>query len=238
MKPMLQGLASVEPGLKAKVDPPLGSAGAMRALLAGALDLAVISRPVRPEEAGQGATAREYGRTPLLVVTHAAVKRRDVTVGELVEIFEGRLATWEDGERIRLVLRPEGDADTRLLTSLSPALRRADAAARRQPWALIAVTDPEASQLVATTPGGLGAASLTSLIVEGKPLHALTLEGVEGTLETLASGRYPLGKTVIFVTTPRSPAGAQAIVDFAFSAKGRAIAAQAGVLVRGADGDR
>jgi phosphate transport system substrate-binding protein len=233
MTPLLEAYSAAHPGERFHVSPPLGSSGAVKALLAGALDLAVMSRPLLPEEEARGARAREYGRTPLLIVTHAGVSRRDVTTAELVEIWSGRVAQWGDGERIRPVLRPESESNTKILCALSPGMREADAAARRHPWALVAVTDPEAIELITTIRGSIGAATLNSALVQEWPFNRLSLDGVEGTLEALAQGRYPLAKPVIFVTGPASRRTAHAIVEFAFTAAGRAVAERAGVWVTG-----
>ena len=215
------------------MEPPLGSSGAAMALLAGALDLAVLARPLSPEEVARGALGHPYGKTPLLLVAHASVKQKDITIAELEDIYSGARLTWASGQRIRVILRPEKDTDTRLLSSLSPGMARADATARKLPWAIIAVTDPEASQMVARTPGAIGAAALSSLRVHELPLNALTLGGVPGTVKNLEQGRYPLAKEIILVITARSPPAARSFVEFAFSTRGRALAARSGVLVTG-----
>jgi phosphate transport system substrate-binding protein len=87
--------------------------------------------------------------------------------------------------------------------------------------------------MVARTPGAIGAATLTSTIVGQLPLNRLSLDGVEGTPVALARGTYPLSKRMIFVTTARTPPAALAIIAFACSGQGRAVAAKAGVLVTG-----
>lgn len=231
MKPLLRAYTAAHPDDRFVMGAPLGSSGAMKALLGEALDLAVISRPVTPEESAQGANARFYGRTPLLVVTHRSVAKEDITTEELEEIYSGRRPVWPDGQRIRIVLRPEKDTVTKILRGLSPRVEAAEAAARKQPWAVVAVTDPESNERVASTRSSLGAATLTSVVVTQLPLHVLSLDGVAGTTEALARGRYPLAQDLIFVTTPGSSAVARAIVDFALSAQGRAIAERSGVLV-------
>ncbi len=236
MKPLLQAYSASRPQDRVKMDPPLGSSGAMIALLAGALDVAVISRSVLPEEVARGARFRVYGRTPLLIVTHRGVEKKEVTIAELAEIYSGSRTNWPGGQRIRVILRPEKDADTKILRSLSPGMERAEALAHKQPWAVVAVTDPESNEAVADTPGAIGASSLTSMIVARPALNILSLDGVDGTAQAVAQGRYPLAKDLIFVTTDRTPAHALAIVDFAFSAKGRAIAEKSGVLVTGQAG--
>jgi len=233
MKPLLEAYAASHREERVRLDAPLGTAGSMQAVLEGALDVAVVSRLPSPEEVARGARAHEYGRTPLLIVTHEAVDKKDVTTAELEEIYSRKRTTWPGGQTIRVILRPVKEANTKILSSVSPGMERADAMLRKLPWALVAVTDPESNDMVARTPGAIGAATLTSTIVGQLPLNRLSLDGIEGTTEALARGKYPLSKHVVFVTTARTPPAALAIIAFACSAQGRSVAAKAGLLVTG-----
>jgi phosphate transport system substrate-binding protein len=231
MKPLVAAYRKANPGVTIDIDKPLGSSGAIKALLAGALDFAVTSKPLAPEDAARGAQLRAYGRTPLVIVTGSPVGRTNLTSSELAEIYAGRLKAWPSGEAIRVVLRPEGDIDTRILENLSPAMLKAMAEAQKRPGMLIAVTDPESNETVAKTPGSIGASGLTGMIGEHAPLNTLTLDGVQPTLHALATGAYPLAKGINFVTTARTSAEGRKLLDFIFSARGRALAEKAGVLV-------
>lgn len=231
MKPMIESYRRLHPEVFIVMEKPLGSSGALKALLAGALDVTVSSKPLKPEDVVQGARAREYGKTPLLFVTHRDVRKTDISTREAEEIYLGKVRTWPNGEQLRLVLRPEGDIDTVILRGLSPGMDSAIAVARRQKGMIVAVTDPEACEAVAKTPGSLGAASLTSLLVDKPALNPLSLNGVKATVKSLASGAYPLAKDIRFVTTDKTPPAAQKFLEFVYSARGRAIAEKAGVLV-------
>jgi phosphate transport system substrate-binding protein len=221
-----------------RIEPPLGSSGAVRALLAGAIEVAVISRPLEASEIAKGAHARSFGKTPLVIVTHPGVRKTDVTVAELEGIIAGRVTKWPDGERIRVILRPEQETNTKLLNALSPGMELADAVARKKPWAIIAVTDPETNQMLVQTPGAIGASTLVSIVVGKLPLNRLTLAGVEATVPAIANGSYPLAKPIVFVTTDRTSAAGHAFVDLAFATQGRRLAQEAGVLVTAPDSGR
>lgn len=239
MEPMVASYRRMHPEVTIVMGKPLGSSGALKALLAGALDITVSSKSLKPEEVAQGAMAREYGKTPLLFVTHRSVPRRDMTTREAEAIYAGKVRTWQNGEQIRLVLRPEGDIDTTILRGLSPGMSSAISAARHQHGMMIAVTDPESNEAVARTPGSLGASSLTSLLVKKSALNPLSLNGVKATVKALANGTYPLAKDIRFVTTSRTPPAALKFLEFVYSARGRAIAEKSGVLVSARDkGDR
>ncbi len=231
VKPMITAYRRLHPGVTIVMEKPLGSSGALKALLAGALDITVSSKPLTPDEAAQGARAREYGRTPLLFVTHRGVPKADITTREAEEIYTGRVHSWQNGGPVRLILRPDGDVDTVILRGLSPGMASAITSARTRQGMIVAVTDPESNVAVEKTPGSLGAASLTSLLVNKPALNPLSLNGVKATVKSLASGAYPLAKDIRFVTTDRTPPAALKFLEFIYSAQGRVIAEKSGVLV-------
>lgn len=73
--------------------PSLGSGGGIKAVLAGAIDLAVIGRPLKEAERGRGAIATDYARTPLVFATAAATKVSAITLRELPNIYSGDKVT-------------------------------------------------------------------------------------------------------------------------------------------------
>lgn len=231
MKPIAAAFMKANPGVKIVIDKPLGSSGALKALLANALDVAVSSKPVKPDEVKQGAIVREYGKTPLLFVVNRNVPITALTGTEAEEYYAGKRTAWSDGTPVRLVLRPEGDIDTTILRSLSPSMNSAITQAMGRPGMITSVTDPEAADMVVKTPGALGAASLSTVIVENPSLKSLPLNGVKASVGNLRNGSYPMGKDVRFVTTSRTPQPALKFLEFVFSAKGRAIAEKSGVWV-------
>jgi phosphate transport system substrate-binding protein len=235
LKPLVQEYIRMQPKVTIEMEKPLGSSGAIKALLAGALDIAVSSKKLKPEEEAQGCRAREYGRMPLAIVTSKGVAKSDISTRELEDIYSGKVRTWPSGEPIRLVLRPEADIDTAILRSLSQGMDSALTAARKEPGMTIAVTDPESNDAVTRIPGAIGASGLSSLLVGKLQLNTLSLNGVKPTAKALSSGAYPLAKEVRFVTTDRLPPAAQKFIDFAYSTKGRAIASRAGLLVTAGD---
>ncbi|TWJ26448.1 substrate-binding domain-containing protein [Geobacter argillaceus] len=239
MEPMVASYRKIRPDVRIVMEKPLGSSGAIKALIAGVLDIAVSSKPLKPEEAAQGALAREYGKTPVLFVTHRNVHRTDISTREAEEIYRGKVRTWQNGKPLRLILRAEGDIDTTILRGLSPGMDAAITAARNRKGMIVAVTDPESNEMVAATPGALGASGLTSLLVDKPALNPLSLNGVKATVKTLASGTYPLAKEIRFVTTKNTLPAALKFLEFIYSAPGRALAEKFGVLVSARDrGDK
>jgi phosphate transport system substrate-binding protein len=231
MKPMIAAFHKSNKDIKVVMEKPLGSSGAIKAVLAGALDLAISSKPLKPEEAAKGAEQNVYGRTPLVIITEKNVRKTDITTKELEEIYAGTRRTWPGGETIRLVVRPGEDIDTKILASLSSGMVSATKMAQTRPGMIVAVTDPEAYTTVMKTPGALGASGLTSIITEKLAANSLTLNGIAATQKTLSNGAYPLFKEISIVTTPKTTAAARKLISFMLSPQGRAIAGKTGVFV-------
>jgi phosphate transport system substrate-binding protein len=234
MKPLIQAYEKTNRDVRIEMELPLGSSGAIKALLAGSLDVVVSGRPLKPEEAAKGAQQKLYGRTPMAIVAEKGCPVAHITTKQLEDIYAGKTTKWHNGENIRLVLRPREDTDTRILRSLSPGMDNAVSAALSRPGMIVAVTDADAYQTVSKTPGGLGAVGLTSILVNKPPLAILTLNGVKPLPRQLARGAYPLSKEIIFVTPSTSTPAIQTFLAFIHSPQGRAIAERAGALVTAA----
>ncbi len=232
MKPMIKAYTRQKKGVKFVMERPLGSAGSVKAVLAGALDIAVISSPLKPEDIAAGCILRAYGQTPLAVVTHKGVPLKNISTRELEDIYSGKRTIWSDGERIRIVLRPERDIDTRILKGLSPGMAEAVDIARKRGGMIIAITDPESDKAVSGTPGGIGTGALTGLRAGNWPLNVVALNGVPPSRKNLASGAYRLAKDIGFATAGRLSTPAAQFMNFVYSGKGRAVAEKAGVLVK------
>ncbi len=233
MRPLIEAYGKTKRGVSFEITKPLGSSGAIKALLAGAIDIAVVSLPLQPEDVAQGGISRPFGRTPLAVVTHRDIRLKNLSTRELEDIYAGRTKNWPDGEIVRVILRPREDTETKILKSISPGMAAAVAAAHQRQGMRIALTDPESNEAVSGTPGGIGTAALAGVLASRLPLNVVTLNGVRPSRKTLADGTYPLAKEILFATTGKLPVAASQFLEFVYSKRGHALAGKYGVLVAG-----
>jgi len=231
MKPLIEIYVKAHPGVTFEMQKPLGSSGAIKALLAGSLDIAVTSRPLKPDEAARGAKVSALGKTPLAIVANRSVSQRNILTSELEAIYSGAKRKWPNNENIRVVLRPSEDIDTKILRGLSPGMDKAVSEAHRQQGMIMAVTDPESNEMIMKTDGSIGAAGLAGIMAGRISLNILSLNNVMPSPAVLADGSYPLAKDIDFVTTGRLPDAAAKFLDFIYSEKGRAVVERLGVLV-------
>ena len=206
--------------------PSLGTTGGIKALLAGAIDIALTLRSLNGTEAAGGATSIEYARTPFVFATAIGNPAQEITTAELVDIYLGKQVDWPAGGKIRLVIRPTGDNDSEMVRSLSPEMRAAEMHAEQRKGLLFAVTDTEAADNLERVPGSLGPSSLALIASERRALKALTLNGVVPSTTALADGSYPFGKSFYMIVGPTPSAAVQRFVDFVRSPPGREILAR------------
>lgn len=219
-----QAYAKLKPEITVRViDPPIGSSGSIRAILAGARDLAVPGRPLNDEEKARGGQDWELGRTPFLIVTSQKQPQPGFSFAQLAAIYEGKQTAWPDGSPIRLVMRSPTESDTLLLRKLSPEMDRALETALARPGILVATNDLESLQLLEKTPGSLGTTNLGLLKSQNSTLQVLDLNGIKPGLDALREGRYPYYKTLYLARGPKLSPAAQGFFDFVLSTAGKEI---------------
>jgi phosphate transport system substrate-binding protein len=228
MQQLADAYVQQHPGVRITVLPSLGSGGGIKAVLAGAIAIAVSARPLTDAEIAAGAHALEYGRTPFIFATATANPVDGLTLRELIDIYAGRTESWPDGTRIRLVLRPVGDSDSDMIKSISPAMREAKLLAEKRKGLAFAVTDQDAADNLEKIPGALGPSTLAQILSERRALKALRLDGVEPSAQSIADGRYAYYKSMFIVTTTTTPPVARQFVEFVQSAPAREILQRTG----------
>lgn len=222
-----ESLARSNTDLRVNVLPSLGSSGGLRALARGDIDIAIAGAPLSPADEAAGLVARPFGRTALAFVTRSTAVD-NLTTQDVIALLLGTRRRWDDGTPARLVLRPPNDTDTYLLAALSPDIAAALAKARLREGMLVAITDQEAADLIERLPGGIGTSTLALVTAERRPLRALALDGVRPDLAQVASGRYPLVKSLFWVTRGPPSGAAAAFLELAASPAGRKAIAEMG----------
>lgn len=230
MRVLLEAFSKTEPELSARVLPSLGSSGGIKAVLGGAIDLAVSARAPKGAEAAAGAVAVMYGTTAVVL----AVAHENPTLGlsseQLLEIYRGTTRRWPDGTAVRLVLRPSSETDSKLLEGYLPDSQDVFAALRDNPAIPIAYTDQQSADQIEATPGALGTSTLSLIHAERRPLRALQLDGVTADERTIADGSYPLTKSFFLVSKGRPEPLVDRFIGFVRSPDGQALLRRTGHL--------
>lgn len=221
------------PEVKVTVLPSLGAVGGVNALLSGAVDIALASRALTEAERIKEVVPIEIARIPFVFAVAAANKASSVTSRQLLEIYQGKLAAWPDGSRIRLVLRPPSVSDTIFLKELSPEWKKAMDDLEARPGMLVVATAQEAADRVEKTPGAITTSTINLIVTEKRAMKALRINGVEPNAKTVADGSYPYYKPMFLVTLPKSAPSVRKFVAFVRSKTGRDILIRTGHVVPG-----
>lgn len=208
----------------------LGSSGGIKAVAKNALDIAVTSRPLKPDEVSLGVVERPYGISPFAVAT-SNMKIKNIKLKDLEDYYSGRKENWPNGLRARPILRPKEDWDHSLLASFSPNMKEALEVAHQSQNMIMGSTDQITADKIETVSGGLGTVTLAMVISEERKLNIPLLDGVEPTVENLKKGRYKFSKTMYLVTNKNPSKEVQDFINFVFSVEGKKIIKRLGHLV-------
>jgi phosphate transport system substrate-binding protein len=231
MKLVGRSFEKAHPGIKIRVLPSLGSAGAMKALSRNAIDVGIVSRELTDDERKLGLASVPFARSPFVFVTHRNVPVSNISLNEIIKIYEGKTMVWPDGKRLRIVLRPSSDTDTLIARRISSGLAEALASAAARPGILTALTDQDLVDTVEATPGAFGFSTLTLASAEKRRLNVLSYNNVKPTVKNLSDGSYTLWKPFYAVVQKDGPPLAHAFFKFMLSREAKRIMEDNGNMV-------
>lgn len=230
MRVLAEGFRALYPAWRVEVLPSLGSGGGIKALVAGAVDVSVSARRVKHSETESGAVSHDFAITPVVFATNWGTPCRDISLEELEHLYADEAPRWCDGRPVRPVIRPPSEADTKLLTGMTPAMPAIIEKARARFGHMTVRNDQENADALVRLEGSLGMISLGQIMTENRRLRILRVGSAEPTVEALAAGRYSLTKSLYLVGGESMTEAGAAFLDFALSPVGRAVIRQSGFL--------
>jgi len=228
MRLVADAFVKQNPDIKVTVLPSVGTSGAIKGVPRGAIDIGLSARPLTEEERLAGAVSLEYARTPLVFAVSSKTQVSAMTVDQIADMYSGKTPNWPDGRPVRPIMRQPGDSSTAQLMRVYPALDKALRAAEVRPGLSFATTDQEAADKLESIAGAVGTTTLTLITSESRALRPLTLNGVEPTVQNLASGRYPDAALFFLIARTNPSPAATRFIGFVQSGAGRDILTRAG----------
>ena len=224
MKLLGEAFGKKHPGVTVVVYPSLGSAGGIKAVAAGKLDLAVSARRVKEEEKVPGLVEKPYARSPYIFATSSSNPASGLRLAEIRDIYAGKITTWPDGRKISLVLRPAADAFTGFLENLSPEMKDAVASSKKRPGMFIGMTDQDAADQIERTPGSFGMTSYSLVASEKRNIKSLAVDGIPPAGKDGVNEKYPYSMTLSLVyVKDRTTAAIGNFIDYIASKEGEKI---------------
>jgi phosphate transport system substrate-binding protein len=228
MRRLAGELQRLRPGLAIEVAPSIGSTGAVRAVADGAIDLGLISRPLRPDELRLGLRVLPHARVPVVLAAHPEVGAQGFAREELVALYAGQRPRWPDGNPLHVLQREQGDSSHAAVAAVLPGFAAANERAYRDRLWPVVYNDEALLTALAATPGGVGLTDLGSLALQGIPLRRLAIDGVAPSAEALRAGDYPFWKELAFVVRPDARPEVAEFLRFAWGPEARALLQAAG----------
>jgi len=212
--------AAAGPGLRVRVEPSIGSGGGIAATRDGAVDLGLVSRPLRPEEAA-GLERVDLAQDAVVLAAAPDVPVDDLSSDDLHRLYRGEL------RGLTVLLRDEAESANSALESVHPGL--ADERRRSSASGRFRVLDHDDAMAVAlvTTPRAVGVFSLGAL---HPPLRALRVDGVAPSAESVRVGRWRAVRTLGVVFRPERRERVAPFLALATSERGRALVRSLGYV--------
>ena len=209
----------------------LGSRARLDSLASGAIDIALASHGLEPDDvSARGLVVREIAQGAVVFGTHGGVTLAGLSEAQVCEIFAGRVVNWRDlgGPDLPIVphVRPAAEVDAEVVLERVACWKTLTPGER-----VITVEDPSAMvRAIAATPGAVGITS-SMLIRQGNlPVRELALDGVTPDPASVASGAYRLRRKFLLVARASHNPAVARFLAFAGSAEGREVIHAAGAV--------
>lgn len=202
-----------------------GSAAGLVALKHGAIDIAMLSRPVAADE--DDLYLRDYliARDGLAIIVNLSNPVSDLSESQLQRIFKGQATKWKDvgGSEGKIVLI-DREKKGSLRQSLEELILDGDTVKINS---TVVASSADVIAAVKATPTAIGYITLHRM---SPGVKALRVSGVEMTRLTMLSGRYPLSRSFYLAVHVKASPLAERFIAFARSPQGQATLAEDGLL--------
>ncbi len=239
MQPLMEVLAQAyttrHDHVTVDIEPPDSQLG-LEALLDGEVDIAMISRELKPEE-GEGLKVTLLAWDGIAILVSEENHLLSLGLDEVRSIFAGDILSWEEvraAPELAELIEVEVDEDQESLPSGEiQVVSREEGSGTRASFealvmgeervtstAVVMPTSQAVSEYIAQSPNAIGYVSMGLVPLDTRPL---LIQGVELNPESVASGDYPLIRPFVLATRERPDEEVQAFIDFCLSPRGQAI---------------
>ena len=212
-----------------------GSGKGIEALMAGKVELAGASRPLKAEEKKAGLAAATIGYDAIAVFVHKSNPVKNLTKEQLKGIFTGKIKNWKEVGGKNAPIVPNTEIRTGKRATIEMFQEHVmDGAA----YGNFKEIDLPRDQIVALTREENGICSvslglLASLSKEERAkVKAISVNSTEPTEKNVQSGAYLISRPLLLVTKGLAKGDVKEFITFVLSPEGQAIVAKNFVPVR------
>ncbi len=184
--------------------------------------IGMVSRAIKPDELDQ-MRAVVVARDGVAIVVHKNNPINAITRAQIVQVFGGEIPTWplgpSMGKSIVVVSREDGSGTRDAFETMAMQGMRVTRTAVVMP------NEAAVVDFIAHTPEAIGYTSMGALTPDADA-HALAVDDVPLSVQTVESKQYPFIRTFAFVVPEPPDPEMQDFIAFALSAEGQRIVGQ------------
>jgi len=210
-----------------------GSGHGVKAVGAGEIDIGAASRDVKAEEMALYPDLKPVaiGKDSVAIVVHPSNSVADLTMEQASKIFSGEITNWKEvggaDAAIRVITREEGSGTRETFeTYVMQPFKREIAGP-----ASVKSSNGEVRATVSSDATSIGYLSLGYI---DETVKALSIGGVEATVEHVLSGAYPITRNLYLITNGEPSELEKAFIEFVLSSEGQKVVEDMGYLQLGA----
>ena len=213
-----------------------GSGTGIAALIGGTADIAISSRTMKAKEINK---AKQNGIEPfeiksaldgLAVVAHPSNPVSQLTIGQLADIFTGKIKNWKEigGNNLQIViLSREVNSGTHVYLK-EHVLRKGDEKSVEEfsPAALLMPSSQAIAEEVSQNPNAIGYYGMGYISQKQKVISVAkdaNSSYIGPVMENVRDNSYPISRPLLLYTKGQPQGIVKAFVDFALSAEGQEI---------------
>jgi phosphate transport system substrate-binding protein len=221
-------LTAANPDLRISVSGG-GSGHGVKAAGAGEIDIGAVSRDVTSSELEQYPDLKPVaiGKDSVAIVVHPSNSITGLTLEQVAKIFSGEITNWKDvGGRdaaIRVITREEGSGTRETFETYVMTPYQKETAAK----AFVKASNGEVRATVSSDSSSIGYLSLGYV---DETMKALTVGGVEATVQNVVAGTYPISRNLYLLTKGEPSALEAAFINFVLSSEGQKVVEDMGYI--------
>ncbi|HWR39919.1 MAG TPA: phosphate ABC transporter substrate-binding protein [Patescibacteria group bacterium] len=202
-----------------------GSTAGIIAVKRNAIDLAMTSREVKPEEDDQYLRDYLVAKDAIAIVVHPSNPVRNLNKEQIKDVFTGVITNWRQlgGADAPIVLIGRNKASTTRKGMDEMVLGGLD-------FAKEITANESAEILTAAVAGNVNAVGYLALKDLKPAIKPLTINNIAISRESILSGNYPLSRSFYLEIYDKPKSAVQKLIDFTLSKEGQDILEQEGLI--------
>ncbi|MCB5559152.1 phosphate ABC transporter substrate-binding protein [Anaerosalibacter bizertensis] len=220
-----QEFSNKNPEIKVDIQ-GVGSTAGIKATIDKTADIGISSRDLKDEEKEYKMNEYIIAYDGIVVAVHPENSVEDLDMNTINKIFTGEIKNWKEvggeDEEILIISREEGSGTRGAFEEIL------DLDSVRED-ALIAEGNGAVKANIASKKNSIGYISLSYL---DDSIKGLKIDGIEGTVENIKSGKYKVSRPFLMLTNGKEEPLVKEFLDFVLSEEGQKIVGEKQITVK------